>query len=116
MRVTGVLAGFPTATQTSAPTARVATGRLDGEAPRVTGPAKVGGLLKASTVRWSPAPVTLRYQWYAGGDAIRRARTSTLRVKGALVGKRLRVRVTATKPGYRTVVVTSPWTARVTRR
>jgi hypothetical protein len=116
VRVTGTLAGHAASVMTSAPTAPVTAGRLAGKAPRITGKAKVGALLKATRVRWSPAPVTVRYQWYAGSRAIKGARSSTLRVGKALVGKRLKVRVTASKPGYRTDVATSPSTGKVTRR
>jgi hypothetical protein len=112
VRVTGTLAGHDSATTTSAPTPAVAPGRLSGKAPRITGKAKVGALLRATKVRWSPAPVTVRYQWYVGSTAMKGAHSSTLWVGKALIGKRLKLRVTASKPGDRTDVATSPSTGK----
>ena len=116
VRVTGTMAGYTSVTTPSAPTAPVAAGELAGKDPRITGKPRVGALLRARGDHWRPAPVSVRYQWTVAGTAIRSADSPTLRVRKAYIGKRLRLTVTASKPGYRTVVASSPSTAKVRQR
>ncbi|MCR6688366.1 lamin tail domain-containing protein [Cellulomonas sp.] len=115
VRVTGALAGHTSVTRTSAPTARVAAGALTAPRPTVVGKARVGVRLTARTGTWGPAPVTLRYQWFASGTAIRGATSSTFTPKATHLGKRLTVRVTGSRPGYATVSRTSAATGAVAR-
>ncbi|WP_180987261.1 S-layer family protein [Arthrobacter sp. AFG20] len=110
--VTGSKAGYNTAAKTSALTARVAVGTLASPVPRITGTAKVGYTLTAVPGAWSPAPVTLKYQWKANGVAITGATASTYKPAAAVIGKTISVTVTGSKAGYTTAAKTSALTAR----
>lgn len=116
VRVTGALDGYASATVPSAATAPVTRGTLAGPRPRLTGKARVGARLRVVPLRWTPAPTQLRYRWYADGRVVKGATGASLKVTRGLVGKRLRVQVTAARPGYTTAVVTSPTTPKVRRR
>ena len=82
--------------------------------PKITGTAKVGKKLTAKAGTWSPKP-TLSYQWYAGSSKIKGATKSTFKVTSKQKGKKITVKVTATKSGYQTVTKTSKATAKVTK-
>lgn len=73
----------------------------------------VGDVLSADAGSWSPAPVTLAYQWLADDHEIVGATSSTLAVTDDLVGAALSVRVTGSKVEYETAVRTSTPTAAV---
>ncbi|WP_166138665.1 hypothetical protein [Nocardioides ochotonae] len=75
-------------------------------APRITGKAKVGKTLKATTGTWS-APASTQVQWRRNGKVIKGATESTYRVAKADAGKKLTVRVVATRPGYAKATATS---------
>lgn len=79
-----------------------------GSRPKISGTAKVGRKLTASSGRWSPAPGAVKYRWLRNGKSIAGATKRTLVVKGRDRGKRISVRVTVTKSGYQTRSVTSP--------
>ncbi|WP_425437718.1 metallophosphoesterase [Mumia flava] len=113
VRVTATLHGYVRSAVTSAAAGPVAPGRLVGPRPRIAGKPRVGNRVRAANVRWRPAPVRIRYQWLAGKKVIRGADGPSLRVRKGLLGKRLRLRVTVSKPGYRTVEVRSARSARV---
>jgi surface antigen len=81
--------------------------------PTITGRPRVGALLTATTGAWSPNDVTTTYQWRAGGQDIPGATSSTFRLTEAQLDQRVRVRVTASEPGYPTTTVASPATERV---
>ncbi|MBJ7357903.1 hypothetical protein [Nocardioides sp.] len=82
-------------------------------APRIRGAARVGEKLTATRGSWSPAPVTLTYQWLAKGKPIRGATGRVLKVKRGQLGKRITVRVTATASGRPATTVTSAPTKKV---
>lgn len=82
--------------------------------PTVTGTARVGRTLHARP-GVHDAGVTIRYRWYAGSTRLAGARAQSYRVRNATLGKRLSVRTTATKPGFRPVVRVSLRTKQVTR-
>ncbi|HWB65715.1 MAG TPA: fibronectin type III domain-containing protein, partial [Mycobacteriales bacterium] len=69
--------------------------------PRVSGAVKVGHRLKAHVGRWSPAATSYSYQWYRGSHKIRGATHHSYQVHAADIGKRIRVRVTALRHGYK---------------
>jgi|GEM_PF-6771368 len=73
----------------------------------VSGRARVGATLKVKVAkgRW-PAHTTLRYQWYAAGKRIKGATKASYKVASKYRGKRLTVKVTGSRKGYRSVTVT----------
>lgn len=83
--------------------------------PAVTGTPKVGAVLSASPGTWTPtgSTTTYSYQWLAGGTAITGATGSRLRLRDAQQGKRITVRVTASRPGFPSSTVRSPATGYV---
>lgn len=85
---------------------------LTAATPKITGTAKVGSKLRASAGRWTSG-TTLTYQWYASGEKIVGATSSSHTLKSAQYGKRIVVKVTGRKAGYTTVTRTSAKTATV---
>ncbi|MEE1807703.1 hypothetical protein [Streptomyces sp. BE133] len=75
--------------------------------PAITGTAKVGDRLTASTGTWTPAPASYTYQWNADGKAVTGATASTYTVPAALLGKKVTVTVTAQRTGTPDVQATS---------
>jgi surface antigen len=67
--------------------------------PTVSGTPQVGVKLTASPGTWTPSGGTYSYQWYASGGAITGATNRTFTPRAEQLGKRLRVKVTATKTG-----------------
>jgi hypothetical protein len=112
--VTGKKAGYTTAATTSAATAAIAKPLSATPAPTITGTVKVGQILTAKAGTWSPATVTLKYQWLRGGTAIAGATASTYKPVTADAGAKLSVTVTGSKAGYVTVPKTSVATVAVT--
>ena len=80
--------------------------------PTLSGTAKVGSTLTATGGSWAPA-ADVRYQWRAAGVDVPGATGATFTVGQQQVGKRVRVRVTASKLGYPTSTVLSPRSPRV---
>jgi hypothetical protein len=114
VKVTGSLTGYTTAAATSAPTKAVARGELAAPTPKISGTAKVGKTLTAKAGKWKPAGVKLSYQWYANGKKIAKATRSTYQITKAVKGKKITVKVTGAKVGYRTVTKASAATKQVT--
>lgn len=114
VHVTGTLEGFAPVTVSSVDSALVAPGTLASPTPRITGAAKVGRTLTAAPGSWTSG-TRLTYRWTADGRPIARATARTYKPTKALRGKRIRVVVTGTKAGYRTVARTSAATAKVSR-
>lgn len=79
----------------------------------VAGPARVGARLKAVVGRWSPSPTHLSYRWYRDNSPIRGALDSRYRVSKSDVHARLRVKVTARRPGHLPAASWSGASARV---
>ncbi|WP_147543530.1 carboxypeptidase regulatory-like domain-containing protein [Aeromicrobium massiliense] len=70
-------------------------------APRVVGTTQVGQTLRAVLGRPTPSNATVTYQWTAG--SVRVPETGpTVRLRPELRGKRLRLRVRVSAPGYST--------------
>ncbi|WP_394280030.1 peptidoglycan DD-metalloendopeptidase family protein [Microbacterium sp.] len=82
--------------------------------PQITGTARVGLTLTATTPDWSPVPAHT-YQWLVDGVPVADAVGPTWQVTAAAAGKRVTVAVTGTLPGYVTTTVTSEPTAAVVR-
>ncbi|CAN7460242.1 carboxypeptidase regulatory-like domain-containing protein [Terrabacter sp. LjRoot27] len=91
----------------------VTAGTLTAATPTVTGTARVGTALTAAPGTWGPAPVSLAYQWLAGGVAVSGATASTFTPTATELGKTVTVRVTGSKAGYTSVSRTSAATAAV---
>jgi surface antigen len=81
--------------------------------PTISGTPKVGAVLTGSPGVWTPAGAAYQYQWRANGALVRGATGSTLAVTPDLLGKHLRLRVTASKVGYPTTFVASAMTSDV---
>jgi len=75
--------------------------------PRLHGRPTVGAKVTARVPRAWPDDVALSYQWLADGTPVAGATSRTYRPKRGLVGARLAVRVTGSRPGYRQVSKTS---------
>lgn len=73
----------------------------------ISGTAQVGQTLTANTAAWTPAPVTLAYQWLRDGAVISGATGKTYTLVTADSGKKLSVKVTGTKQHYTTATKTS---------
>lgn len=114
VRVTGTRAGYESLTQTSVPVT-VAKGDFSRVSkPKIKGKARVGARLTVNTGKWSPAPA-FAFRWYANGKAIKGATGTRLKLTRKLKGKRISVKVVATKTGYKTRSYTSARTAKVKR-
>ncbi|GEP34769.1 hypothetical protein NSZ01_25370 [Nocardioides szechwanensis] len=103
--VTYTAEGYEPATG-SAASDRVVPGALALLSPRIAGTARVGKRLTAQIFVSGafPGPVAglvLRYRWTAN-DKVLGATGTTLRVPHSALGKRIRVRITATAPGHTT--------------
>ena len=80
--------------------------------PTISGRAKVGRWLTATIGVWMPA-TTLTQQWLRNGQNISGATGTTYKLKSADRGKRISVRVNATKLGYSPATATSLKTSKV---
>jgi Leucine-rich repeat (LRR) protein len=114
--VTGGKLGYPTTSKTSATTSPVAKARFTtAPKPKITGTAKVGKTLKAVPGTCTPAASKVTYQWYRGTKAIKAATKPTYKITKADLGKKIKVRITVTRPGYFTISQFSRPTAVVRR-
>ncbi|QIK68081.1 CHAP domain-containing protein [Nocardioides sp. HDW12B] len=68
--------------------------------PVVSGKPAVGSTLSATAGSWNPSSPAVLYQWLAGGEPVQTGSRNTLEVTRAMVGKRIQVKVTASKGGY----------------
>ncbi|WP_134741763.1 glycosylhydrolase-like jelly roll fold domain-containing protein [Nocardioides sp. 503] len=84
-------------------------------APRVTGTPQVGAVLRATAGSWSTTGLELAYQWLRAGAPVAGATGSSYRPGVADVGRRLSVRVTASKPGRPSAAATSAATGAVVK-
>ena len=81
--------------------------------PAISGMTKVGTMLTASPGKWSPADATISFRWRADGERIAGATGATFTPTSAQEGKKLSVRVTASKLGYPSTSVISASTPAV---
>ncbi len=84
-------------------------------APQVTGLARYGATLRATSGSWNTKGLSFGYQWLRDGRAIGGASRSSYRLGATDVGHRISVRVTATKPGKAPGHADSAATARVAK-
>ncbi|MDP9820357.1 protein-arginine deiminase family protein [Nocardioides massiliensis] len=71
--------------------------------PRVTGTFRVGRQIKLHIGKLNPKPAKVKVQWYAGNTPIKGATTLKLKLTKKLAGKRIKVSITASKPGHQTL-------------
>ncbi|ANJ25536.1 hypothetical protein ATC03_00860 [Agromyces aureus] len=112
--VTGTKPGYGSATQVSAPRSPVALGVITNQVlPSILGTAKVGQQLSAAPGAWTPADVTSGYEWLRAGVVIPGAVGPTYTLVDADRNKVIKVRVTASSPGYTSLPKTSAATLKV---
>ena len=111
--VTGSKAGYSSLSRSSAGSVVVAATQVLQPKPVIGGKARVGRSLRARPGTHD-AGVTITYLWRSGSRTVGTGRTLVLRTK--LVGTRIRLTTTATKPGWTTVVARSARTGRVLPR
>jgi len=80
--------------------------------PTISGTARVGATLTVRPGTWRPT-AKLRYQWYAGGVAVKGATHTAWVVPTSAYGKAVKVTVTGSRSGYRAVSRSSRSTAKV---
>jgi hypothetical protein len=112
VKVTGEKTGYTKKSITSKATAKVVSDFTKSATPKINGTAKVGKKLTATVGTWSPKP-TFKYQWYANGKAIKGAAKATYTLKKAEKGKKITVKITATKTNYVKTAKTSKATGKV---
>ena len=100
VEVSGTREGTTLATVRSVSSRPVRRGTLAAARPTIIGHPRVGRTLRLATGQWTPG-TRLKFQWYAAGHKIRGAHRRVLRVAAALRGKRITVRVSGRKAGYR---------------
>ncbi len=101
VRVTGTKPGYAQVSRYSG-AKTVATGTIVSPAPSATGTARVGKRLTAATTGWTGG-TTLKYQWQRDGRNIAGATGRTYVLAAADRGKKIRVRVAGSNPGYASV-------------
>lgn len=107
VKVTGTAVGAIAAARVVTPATAVALGAYAATPePTVTGSARVGATLTASTAGWD-AGSTFTYRWFADSVPIAGATAATYVPTATQVGEDITVRVTSTTAGYPVVVRTS---------
>lgn len=86
---------------------------VESATPSISGTARVGETLTATAGEWGPEGVTLSYQWSRSGKAVKGATAETYALTKSDLGKKITVKVTGTKDGYKTIAKTSKATAKV---
>ena len=107
VKVTGSKTGFKSATKTSAAVAVPLLTLSAAPVPTISGTLKTDSTLTAKPGTWSPAPVTLKYQWQRNGKDIAGAAKTTYKLVKADEGTKITVKVTGSKANYQTVSKTS---------
>lgn len=101
VKVTASKSGFQSSSSTSKKSALIAAGDVDVvSAPVLSGIAKVGGTISSAPPKFSPAPETLAYRWYADGVLLTRSYASSLDLTQDELGKTITLTTVAKRPGY----------------
>ena len=79
----------------------------------IKGKTIVGKKLKAKVAGWSPEGLTYSYEWLRNGKVIKKATAKKYTLTAKDKGKKIRVRVTGSKPGYTSGVATSKKTGKI---
>jgi hypothetical protein len=104
VRVDATLSGYVPTTVDS-PAVTIAAGILSSGRARISGKLKVGRKLTASASPWAPG-TTVRYQWYVGRKKVAGATRAQLTLTKKAAGKRIKVVITGSRPGYASRVQT----------
>lgn len=99
VRVTGSKPGYRSETRYSS-AVKPKKAAFTPAVPMVVGDPVVGQKVTATPGDWAPTPKKLSYQWYRGKTGIKKATKAGYTLTKADLGKRIRARVTATRPGY----------------
>jgi hypothetical protein len=111
---TGSSTGYAAAPVTSLPTVAVVAGIFGTQpTPLVSGLARIGSTLTASSEAWQPAASTLTYQWKRAGVNITGATSSTYVVQPIDAGSTISVAATASRLAYLPVTKASAATATI---
>jgi hypothetical protein len=107
--------GYLTTTVASANTETISEGATftQSPTPTITGSVAVGQRLTVSPGTWEPSPAALTYEWFRSGTSSPVAIGSSYLLSSRDLGRSISVRVTATRPGFVTRVITSMWTGSV---
>ncbi|WP_307099909.1 hypothetical protein [Arthrobacter globiformis] len=111
IRLTLTKPGYATHTVESLPTAKATPAVFVAPIPVVNGAVKVGNVLTFDTTTWNTGrasnfydpQLTKRYQWYRSGVAVPGEIGPGYRLSATDLGKRVKLRVSISKPGYATV-------------
>lgn len=110
--VTGSKAQYETKSISTMASQWVVKGNLAAATPKITGTVKVGKTLTAKAGTWTSG-TKLRYQWLSNGKTIRNAIKSTHKVTRNDVSQKISVKVTGSKSGYNSKLLTSNTTVKV---
>jgi uncharacterized protein YkwD len=113
VKVTGTRTGYASRTVSSGSTAAVKAGTLGAKTVKISGTARVGKTLKASSASWAPGGVKVTYRWYRSGSSAAIASGGTYKLKAADRGRTVRVKASGSKAGYTGKATTSKATGRV---
>jgi len=115
VRITASAPGRANGVSVTAPSAKVAKGDAAKvkKKPKVTGTKRVGKKLKVSKGTWSLKGVKFSYQWLRNGKKISKATKRTYKLKKKDLGKRISVRVTVKKAGYKNAKFVTKKTSKI---
>ncbi|NLF05495.1 MAG: hypothetical protein GX593_10920, partial [Actinomycetales bacterium] len=115
VRVTASVAGRANGVAVTAATGKVAYGNKAKakKKPKITGTTRVGKKLKVSKVSWSLKGVKVTYQWLRNGKKISKATKKSYKLTSKDARKRISVRVTVRKAGYKTAKVVTKSTSKI---
>lgn len=105
--VTGMRRGYKAVSKTSRQTKSVAQGALTTATPNIVGTFRTGEELNMNTGFWGPKGVKTTIQWLRNGKAIQGATKQSYTLTADDAGKKVAVKVTGTKKGYKTASKTS---------
>ncbi|MEV8336961.1 Ltp family lipoprotein [Leucobacter sp. NPDC077196] len=111
VKVTGTKAGYNSASKTSS---TQTNWTLSTSTPKITGTAKYGAKLRASTGKWTSG-TKFKYQWLQNGRPITKATSSSYKLKPSDVSKRISVKVTGSKTGFNSASKTSSATSKIAK-
>lgn len=89
---------------------------LNTKKPKISGKKTVGKKLKVRAGSWSEPGVKRSYRWLRNGKAIKGATSKTYKLRSADKGKRISVRETVRKSGYKSISITSAKTVKVKKK